>query len=691
MSEEKTTQPEKSKPRDSAAEPKRPQSDPDVSDLAEKILRAKQIVLMHDGVSKQDFGDPALKNLHYGGSTTSEWIAGIDLAELGIATSTTNVDQSWVDHSQTFTLDVTDQNEAASAIDLAGTSLAENAAGAAVGTLTTHDPDAGDSHSYQVSDARFEVVDGTLKLKDGVSLDHEAEPSVAVTVTATDQGGLSHTQTFTLDVTDDGNQAASLDLNVSELVAPGNEDIPTMSFGTATIINTGQTETVDGAGNGESALWSNVGTFQGMDFDVRATIVSTTSNHAEFSTTGDNAAFWTQSGETEVRYEFLEAGTDNILIINGSFLIDDLDGGTAQEAFAINMDQVDVYGVENGGDIDTSSPSADHLQFSGQGYTNSGDSTNAVAFNMSGTGGFTITYSADAGTRAFYLDGNWTDGYFDDAVAVDTNDNHADVFTEGADAVSIASKDIKITDVDDTVLEGAIVKLTNAQADDELVVGDLPPGISAEVDTSVPGEILVTLSGSATPENYETALQEIRFQNTSSDPATIPREIEVVVDDGDQLSDPAVSTIYVNDIGAEGLEANTGSNVASDTLTGNSADNTLFGLGGDDVLFGGSGDDVLVGGTGDDTMFGGDGNDLFTFQSGQGHNVVYGGGGWTDAISIEGMTSANLGTDWTVTLETGSVVDQNDEAILLSEDASGFIDLDDGTRIEFHEISQIHT
>ena len=463
-----------------------------------------------------------------------------------------------------------------------------------------------------------------------------------------------------------------------------------MSFGSATITNSDQSEAVDGAGNGESALWSSVGTFQGMDFDVRATIVSTTSNYAEFSTRGDNAAFWTQSGETEVRYEFFEAGTENALIINGSFLIDDLDGGNAQEAFTIDMDQVDVYGVENGGDILTSSPSDHHLKFNGEGYTNGGDSTNAVAFNMSGTGGFTVTYSADAGTRAFYLDGNWTDGYFDDAVAVDTNDDHADVFTEGADAVSVASENIRISDVDDTVIEGAIVTLTNAQSNDELVVGNLPPGVSAEVDTSVPGQITVTLSGSATTGDYETALQEIGFQNTSPEPATVPREIQVVVDDGDKLSDPAVSTIYVNDIGSEGLVADTGSDTAGDTLVGNDGDNTLFGLGGDDVLIGGAGDDKLVGGEGDDTLFGGDGDDLFTFQSGQGSNVVYGGAGWTDSISIDGMTTANLGTDWTITLETGSVVDQNSDTLFLSEDASGFIDLNDGSRIEFHEIAQIH-
>ena len=46
-------------------------------------------------------------------------------------------------------------------IALSNTSVAENAAGAVIGSLTTTDPDAGDSHTYTVSDSRFEVVGST--------------------------------------------------------------------------------------------------------------------------------------------------------------------------------------------------------------------------------------------------------------------------------------------------------------------------------------------------------------------------------------------------------------------------------------------------------------------------------------------------------------------------------------------------
>jgi len=111
-----------------------------------------------------------------------------------------------VSTTQTLNIAVTDVNEAPTAIALDNVTVAENAPGAAIGTLTVSDPDAGDSHSLTVDDARFEVVAGQLRLKAGESLDHESEPTVTVNVTATDQGGLAFSRSFALAVTD-GNEA----------------------------------------------------------------------------------------------------------------------------------------------------------------------------------------------------------------------------------------------------------------------------------------------------------------------------------------------------------------------------------------------------------------------------------------------------------------------------------------------------
>ncbi|MEN2991898.1 hypothetical protein WG926_26565, partial [Tistrella sp. BH-R2-4] len=101
---------------------------------------------------------------------------------------------------RSVTITVGDANEAPTAPVVTGTTVAENAAGAVIGTVTASDPD-GDALSVTVDDARFEVVGGQLKLRDGISLDHEAEPSVTVVVTAVDAGGLTASTLVTISVT----------------------------------------------------------------------------------------------------------------------------------------------------------------------------------------------------------------------------------------------------------------------------------------------------------------------------------------------------------------------------------------------------------------------------------------------------------------------------------------------------------
>jgi Ca2+-binding RTX toxin-like protein len=93
-------------------------------------------------------------------------------------------------------------NNAPGGIALSNAPVTENVAGAAIGAVTVQDVDGGDTHTFQISDSRFQIVAGTLKLADGVSLDFETEPTVALTISATDRGGLSTSQSFTITVKD---------------------------------------------------------------------------------------------------------------------------------------------------------------------------------------------------------------------------------------------------------------------------------------------------------------------------------------------------------------------------------------------------------------------------------------------------------------------------------------------------------
>ena len=140
----------------------------------------------------------------------------------------------------------------------------------------------------------------------------------------------------------------------------------------------------------------------------------------------------------------------------------------------------------------------------------------------------------------------------------------------GTGAVSIADTDRTITDVDSSNIVSATITLTNAQAGDVLAAGALPFGIAASISGNV-----VTLTGSATLANYQTALSAITFNNTSETPNTTPRNITVVVSDGSNNSNIATTTINItasND--APVVAANQSVNVSEEGLTGGIADST---------------------------------------------------------------------------------------------------------------------
>src|SRR5205807_118428 len=102
-------------------------------------------------------------------------------------------------------------------------------------------------------------------------------------------------------------------------------------------------------------------------------------------------------------------------------------------------------------------------------------------------------------------------------------------------------------DPDNSNMASATITLTNAKAGDVLQIsGALPPGIVANINTSVAGVITVTLSGSASLASYQTALHQIQFK-TGANPDTSDRIINVVVNDGTSNSNTATATIHVVD------------------------------------------------------------------------------------------------------------------------------------------------
>jgi hypothetical protein len=119
-------------------------------------------------------------------------------------------------------------------------------------------------------------------------------------------------------------------------------------------------------------------------------------------------------------------------------------------------------------------------------------------------------------------------------------------FTENGAAVAIVDTDLSITDPDNTTLDKATIVLTNAKAGDVLsVVGALPFGIDSSIDTSVAGQITLTLANSASIADYMTALGQVRFSNSSDNPDTTDRDITVQVGVAEATSNTSHATVHV--------------------------------------------------------------------------------------------------------------------------------------------------
>ena len=141
-------------------------------------------------------------------------------------------------YSKNLEIQLVDVNDAPTGVNLTNSSVDENWAGVTIGSLFAVDQDTADTHFFSVVDGddRFAAAQlggvWTLKLKEGVSLDHETADSVDVTVRVTDNRGLSFDQLLTVTVGDVNEAPTGISLDnpfIFENVPPANRPIGTFS------------------------------------------------------------------------------------------------------------------------------------------------------------------------------------------------------------------------------------------------------------------------------------------------------------------------------------------------------------------------------------------------------------------------------------------------------------------------------
>ena len=130
-------------------------------------------------------------------------------------------------------------------------------------------------------------------------------------------------------------------------------------------------------------------------------------------------------------------------------------------------------------------------------------------------------------------------------------------YTENAAATAITSL-ITVSDADDTNIESATVQITgNYQNGQDVLSFTNQNGISGTW-TAATGTM--SLSGSSTKSNYQTALRSVQYNNTSNDPNTSTRTVSFTVNDGDANSNTQTRNIAVTSVNDEPTLTATGTN-----------------------------------------------------------------------------------------------------------------------------------
>ncbi len=364
---------------------------------------------------------------------------------------------------------------------------------------------------------------------------------------------------------------------------------PAVTGATGTNAITGLLE----GGVGYTALWTNAGTIGGTLIDVRATVTSLTASTVSYFTQGDDLSIILNGGATAtIKWEIFAADATHSLTIyavgSPNFRIADIDGVSglpnSREIVRPQLNGLTGYTLDSPTNL-VAAVSAGGVQVSGTQNQN-GEATSLTAFTWRDVSTWQVEYTL-VGTSGFANAVFRHDGDGDFAfvapntvnlLSLDLDGNNSAAsgtayqatYTENGAGIRIADfGDVAIAQnaVLGTTLGSASIVLTNAQTGDVLTAGTLPAGISASVDTSVPGKITVTLTGAATVADYQDALQAITFSSTSQNPSTADRQIEVSVTNTTfgTTSNSALSTIHVTAVNDEPSGADDTISTAEDT------------------------------------------------------------------------------------------------------------------------------
>ncbi|BFU93210.1 MAG: hypothetical protein NTAFB01_43970 [Nitrospira sp.] len=471
-------------------------------------------------------------------------------------------------------------------------------------TFTDPDQVHGDELSYEATFATGSPLPAWLSF-DPITRTFSGTPGAGdaavlqLAVTATDQGHLSATDSFTLSISGPLPQT---------LVGTVENDVLTSGRGDDTLRGLAGNDQLHG-GQGDDLLDGGSGTDMmrggtGNDsyvVDVAGDVVTELADEGIDAvqtslltyTVGANVENLTLTGIGP------STGIGNALSnqLTGNSGANLLDGKAGADTMAGGMGN-DVYVVDQSGDVATET-------------TNEGFDTifSSVTYGL----GVNVENLVLTGSAAINGSGNDLDNML-------TGNSAANVLTglAGNDTYVIGGGDTVVEAVDngtDTVISSHTHTLA-ANVEHLTLVGFNPiSGTGNGLDNVLNGLLNLagnTLVGGAGNDTY-------------------------VIGSGDRVVEAAdggtdtIQTSLSHALGAN-VEHLTLTGTSAITGTGNSLNNTLIGNGANNVLNGGNGNDILSGELGNDVLIGGTGNDTFLFFRGEGQDVVRDNSGSADQI-----------------------------------------------------------
>ncbi|SDC37260.1 cadherin domain-containing protein [Williamwhitmania taraxaci] len=445
-------------------------------------------------------------------------------------------DQSSLTYEKAFTITINNVNETPTDIALSASSINENvAANSTIGSLSSTDPDAGNTFTYTLvtgtgstDNALFNISGSSLRIT--ASPDFETKSSYSVRVRTTDQGSLTYEKAFTITINNVNESPTDIAISASAI----NENV---------------------AGN------STVGSLSSTDPDAGNTFTYTlvagtgSTDNASFNISGSNLRitaspdFETKSSYT-VRVRTTDQGT---LFFEKAFTITISDVNEAPTDIVLSASAINENVAANSavGSLSSTDPDAGNT-FTYTLVTGTGSTDNA-SFNISGSS-LRITASPDFETKSSY------------SVRVRTTDQSSLTY-EKAFTITINNVNESPTDVE-----------ISASAINENVAGNTTVGLLSSTDPDAGNTFTYTLvvgTGSTDNASFNISGSSLRITASPNFETKSSYSVRVRTTDQGNLTYEKAFTVTINDLNEAPTDVALSASSINENVSANSTIGTL--------------------------------------------------------------------------------------------------------------------